>query len=69
MLGGAASRVVVIDFAKDKADYDPHKAAEQKLFDTERGRALFQRMESLYTSMKETEGRIVPEISRPQAAE
>lgn len=68
VLGGAASRVVVIDFAKDKADYDRRKAEEEKLFDTERGRALFQRMESLYQSMKETEGRIVPEISRPQAA-
>jgi ketosteroid isomerase-like protein len=65
VLGGAASRVVVIDFAKDKADYERRKAEEEKLFDTERGRALFQRMESLYTSMQETEGRIVPEISRP----
>lgn len=69
VLGGSATKAIVVEYAKDKADYDRRHAEEEKLFDTEKGRSLYQRMETLYRSMKQVPGKTMPEISRPQPGE
>lgn len=69
VLGGSASKAVVVEYAKNKADYERRHAAEEKLFDTEKGRSLYQRMEVLYGSPKVIQGKFAPEISRPKPNE
>ena len=67
VLGGSTTQVIVVEYAKDQADYDRRHAEEEKLFDTVKGRSLYQRMETLYPSMKQVSGKVMPEIFRPQA--
>ena len=67
VLGGSAANVIIVEYAKDKADYERRHAEEEKLFDTEKGRSLYQRMEALYGSVKPVQGKVTPEISRPKS--
>ncbi|RMG27629.1 MAG: hypothetical protein D6730_06855 [Bacteroidetes bacterium] len=66
VLGGTPSKVFIVEYAKDKADYERRHAEENKLFDNEEGRALHQRIESLYTTFKAVPGSLLPTISRPK---
>ena len=57
---------VVAEYALSEEDYKTRKASEEKIMDTEAGKAWYKKLQAILISFEETKLTPAPELSRPE---